>query len=168
MTAQPPVSATDPDFLGTLERWLSSLPEMLVMIRYSAAAGNRDFEFFSSFEVLSNRISQLPPSTSITAFRQPQLPVRGVVDEVFIASCLIGVPDGSEFLVIETVRRAIGEKSWFHYEAGETHAELLDALENSLGASVAVGPYPPWVRDTDEVVSAIVPDENGLVRIGVY
>jgi hypothetical protein len=161
-------SATDPEFLGTLENWLDSLPEILVLIRYPRAAGSKDFEFFSSFDALSNRIRQLPSSTSIVAFRQPQLQVGGVVDEALIASCLSCIPDGSEFLVVETERRACGEMSWFHHDAGETHAELRDALENSRGASVAVGPYPPWIRDTGDVVSAVMPDDNGLVRVGVY
>jgi hypothetical protein len=162
-------SATDSRFLGTLESWLSSLPEMLVLIRYSAAAGNKDFEFLSSFETLSNRIRQLPPSTSVSAFRQPQLPLRGLVDEGFIASCLSVIRDGSEFLVLEMTRRAYGEKSWVHWEAGESHAELREALEHSRGTPVAVGPYPRfWLDDSDDIVSAIVPDANGLVRIGIY
>jgi hypothetical protein len=161
-------SATDPSFLGTLENWLRDLPEILVLIRYSHAAGNKDFEFFSSFGTLSNRIRQLPPRTSVVAFRQPQLPLRGVVDECFIASCLSRIPDGSEFLVLETTRRAYGEMSWFHNEAGESHAELREALEESRGTPVAVGPYPPRLEDSDDVASAIVPDESGIVRIGVY
>jgi hypothetical protein len=162
-------STTDPKFLGTLESWLRGLPEILVLIRYSAAAGNKDFEFFSSFGTLSNRIRQLPPSTSIIAFRQPQLPLRGLVDECFIASCLSVIPDGSELLVLEMTRRAYGDKSWVHWEAGESHAELREALEHSRGTPVAVGPYPPfWLEDSDDVVSAIVPDANGIVRIGIY
>jgi hypothetical protein len=161
-------SATDPKFLGTLESWLRDLPEILVLIRYSAAAGNKDFEFFSSFGTLSNRIRQLPPSTSIIAFAQPQLPLRGIMDDGFIASCLSFIPDGSEFLMLEMTRRVYGEKSWFHWEAGESHAELREALEDSRGTPVAVGPYPPWLEDADDVVSAIVPDVNGIVRIGIY
>jgi hypothetical protein len=54
-------SATDPKLLGTLESWLRDPPEILVLIRYSRAAGNKDFEFFSSFDTLSNRTRQLPP-----------------------------------------------------------------------------------------------------------
>jgi hypothetical protein len=160
-------SATDQEFLGTLESWLRSLPEILVLIRYPAS-GSRDFEFFSSFEALSNRIRQLPPKTSIIAFRRQQLPLRGVVNDRFIASCLGCIPDRAEFLVLETARRAYGRKSWFHSEGGETHAELREALEESRGVPVAVGPYPPWLEDTDDVVSAIVPDENGIVRVGIY
>jgi hypothetical protein len=161
-------SATDPKFLGTLESWLLSLSEILVLIRYSRAAGSKGFELFASFEALSKRIRQLPPSTSIVAFRQPQVPLRGVVDDDFVASCLSCVPDSSEFLVLETARRAYGEQSWFHWMDGETHAELREALEGSRGARVAVGPYPPWLVDSDDVISAIVPDENGIVRVGVY
>jgi hypothetical protein len=161
-------SSTDTEFLNTLESWLNNLSQILVLIRYSAAAGNKDFEFFSSFEDLSKRISQLPPSTYIIAFRQMQLPLRGIVDEAFIASCLSHIPDGLEFLVVETVPRTYGGKSSFHHEAGETHAELRDALESLRGSPVAVGFYPPWLADTDDVVSAIVPDENGSASVGVY
>jgi hypothetical protein len=58
--------------------------------------------------------------------------------------------------------------SWFHYDAGESHTELREALDDSLGTPVAVGPNPPWLAETGDVVSAVVPDENGVVRIGVY
>jgi hypothetical protein len=40
--------------------WLRGLPEILVLIRYPRAAGNKDFEFFASFGTLSIRIWQLP------------------------------------------------------------------------------------------------------------
>lgn len=161
-------SAADSNFVATLESWLRDRTEILVLIRYSRAAGNKDFEFFSSFAALSNRIRQLPPSTSIIAFGQTQLPLRGVVTDGFIASCMRAIPDGSEFLVLETTRRAYGKESWFHWKAGESHAELCEALKDSHDVPVAVGLYPPWLSDTDDVISAIVPDEHGIVRVGTY
>jgi hypothetical protein len=161
-------SSTDRKFLGTLEAWLRSQPEVLLLIRHSAAAGAKDFELFSSFHDLSERIRRLPPSTSVIAFRQPQLPLRGVVDDDFIAKCLSSIPDGLEYLVVETTRRAYGRKSWFHHDAGVSHAELRDDLEESRGTGVAVGLYPPWQEDTDDVISAVVPDEHGVVSPGIY
>jgi len=110
----------------------------------------------------------LPPSTSIIAFGQPQLPLRGIVTESFVASCVSYIPDGLEFLVLETTRREYGEKSWFHWTAGESHAELREALVGSRDVPVAVGLYPPWLMDTDDVISAVVPDEHGIARVGVY
>ena len=161
-------SSTNARFLGTLDEWLRSRHELLVLIRYSHAAGSKDFEFFSSFEALTERLRGLPPRACITAFRQPQLPIRGLVDDSLIPTCLRGIPDGSEYLLVETVRRTYGQASWFHHAAGESHAELREDLEHSRGQAVAVGPYPPWLRDTDDVVSAVVPDERGVVTTGVY
>jgi hypothetical protein len=163
------ISAAAPRFLDTLENWLRDRPELLVLIRYSAAAGCKDFEFYSSFEALPDRIRRLPPITAITAFRQNQLPLRGTVTEDFIAACMRHIPDGSEFLVLETVARAYGQRSWLWWDAGESHAELREALEHSRDLPVAVGLYPPfWLADSDDLISAVVPDEHGVVRGGIY
>jgi hypothetical protein len=161
-------SSTDKRFLATLDEWLRSQHEILVLIRYSHAAGAKAFEFFSSFETLTERLRSLPPRTCIIAFRQPQLPFRGVVDDNFIVTCLSGVPDGSEYLIMEIVRRMAGKASWFHHVAGESHAELRADLEDSRGLAVAVGLYPPWLEDTNDVISAVVPDEHGVVTTGIY
>lgn len=161
-------SSTDKRFLATLNEWLQSQREILLLVRYSHAAGSKDFEFFSSFETLAERLRSLPPRTSIIAFRQPHLPIRGIVDDSFITTCLSSIPDGSEFLVAETIRRTAGRASWFHHGAGETHAELREELESLRGHTVAVGLYPPWLEDTDNVISAVVPDEHGVVTTGIY
>ncbi|MBK3660502.1 hypothetical protein JJE66_04455 [Bradyrhizobium diazoefficiens] len=156
------LATTDLAFLSTLENWLRSRPEILVMIRYSAAAGRKEFEFFSSYESLARLLNQLPPITSIIAFREPQLPLRGLADAHFIATCLSSLSDNSEFLVVETQGR---DRYW---AAGETHTELRDELQELMGRPVAVGPYPPWLVDNDEVISAVVPDDDGVVERGVY
>jgi len=161
-------ASTDKTFLDTLERWLSSEREILVLFRYAYAAGDRSFEFFSSPAALFERLRQLRRRTSVTAFRQAQLPVRGIVNDEFIESCMRTIPEGSEFLVVETVQRTAGRMSWFHNMAGETHAELREALEDSRGSPVAVGLYPPWLNDGPDVVTTYVPDEDGVVRPGAY
>jgi hypothetical protein len=163
-----PTSTTDKEFLKTLKDWLDSQSEIMVLIRYSRAAGDKSFEFFTSFAALSERMHQLGPQTCITAFRRPQLPLRGVVDDAFIDACLRNIPDGSEFVVVETVRRTAGQYSWFHNAAGETQEELRESLEASRGSPVAVGEYPPWLEDSPDVISGYVPDEDGVARTGVY
>src|SRR5580698_8613083 len=160
------VPTTDPKFLGTAKSWFHSQPEILVLIRYWHAAGNKDFEFFCSFQEFSQRLAELPPLACVIVFRQPQLPIRGVVNDAFIARCLQSIPDGSEYLVTETVQRVIGHVSWFHHAEAESHAELREDLEDCRGAPVAVGLDPPWLHDTEDVISAVVPDEHGVVRPG--
>jgi hypothetical protein len=161
-------ASTDETFLGTLEDWLRGQREILVLIRYPNAGGKKSFEFFCSPAALFERLRQLPPRTSVIAFRQPQLPLRGIVDDGFIESCVRSIPEGSEFLVVETAQRTYGRASWFHDMAGETHAELREALGDSRGNAVAVGLYPPWLKDHPDVISSYVPDEDGMVRLGAY
>ena len=162
------LSTRDSRFLGPVRSWLETKPEILVLIRYSGAAGSKSFESFSSFVAIADKLAHLPPSTSVTAFKQPQLPMRGVVDDRFIADCLSTIADGTEFLVLETVPRTAGKASWFHDEAGESHQELREALEDSRGCQVAVGPYPASWNENSDVISAIVPDEQGNVLPGIY
>jgi hypothetical protein len=155
-------STTDSAFLGVLEAWLRSRPEILVLIRHSRAAGRKEFEFFFSYESLAGRLRQLPPSTSVIAFRERQLPLRGVVDADFISTCLNVLPENSEFLILETRGRDA------HWAAGETHAELRNELQDLTGRSVSVGRYPPWLADTTDVIAAVVPDREGVVTRGIY
>jgi hypothetical protein len=159
---------TNPIFVGKLQAWLESQSEILVLILYSHAAGSRSFEFFDLFDALVKRLLELPPLTCVVAFKQPQLPLRGVVDDDFIAACLKAIPDGEEYLITETVRRIDGRASWYRNAAGTTHAELVEDLNESRQRPVAVGVYPPFVEDTDDVISAVVPDENGNTRGGAY
>jgi len=163
-----PLSTTDPRFLATVESWFKTQPEILILIRYSHAAGSKDFEFFSAFTALRDRLRQLAASTSISAFRQHQLPMRGVVDDEFVAKCLNCIPDKTEFLLLETEPSTAGGHSWFRHTGGESHAELREVLQESLGRRVAVGTYPPFWEDGPDVLSAIVPDNNGAVARGVY
>jgi len=157
-------STSDPKFLRTLESWLKGRCEILVLIRYSHAAGSKDFEFFASFQSLLERIRELPPRSSMTAFREAQLPIRGVVDDELISKCVKSIPDDAEYLVVETVRRVHGRRSWFHDYAGISKSELRDDLEESRGVPVAVGLYPTWLDDSENVVSAIVPDEHRAAK----
>ena len=139
------VPTTDPEFLGPLERWFQSQSEILVLIRVRCGGGAKDFELFSIFEALLRRIHELPLGTCITAFRQPQLPLRGVVDDEFIAKCLDSVPDGSEYLMVETVRHRcwsdvlvslrLGRDSPGYETTFRSHAEfrlLLDFIRQHL------------------------------------
>ena len=161
-------SSSSQKFLGTLAEWLSSQGEILLMIRYSHAAGSKDFEFFTAFDALTQRLKELPPKTCIIAFREAQLPIRGIVAESFIAECLRSIPDGSEYLAVERNITICGKASWFRHRAGETHDELRADLADSIGQEVAVGLYPPWLQDNADVISAVVPDQLGRVVTGAY
>jgi hypothetical protein len=161
-------AANEPDFLQAIAERLSQNDEIFVLIEYSRAAGNKSFEFMRSMTALTERLGQLTPATRITVFMRPQLPLRGCVDNQFIEYCLQQIRDGSEFLVVETEPRNVGDVSWLHHEAGISHQELKDALEDSRGRAVAAGGYPQAVSDGISTITAYVPDSSGNVQMGVY
>ena len=161
-------STNDPEYLQSLAACCNATTELLVLFRYRAAAGSRDYELHSSLDSLLGRIRRLPPGTAVAVFKQPQLPIRGVVDDAFVTRCLGTIRDGAEYLLLETVVTVAGKLSWFRHGGGESHAELRDDLAESRGKPVAVGLYHPWPGTPSDSVHAVVPDPDGVVRPGPY
>jgi hypothetical protein len=162
------MATTSSDFLSAVEPWFGAKPEILLLIRYPNAGGARDIELISTLDEFRARVANLAPKTSVTAFRDHTLPHRGTVDDAFIAHCLRAIPDGAEYVIAETKPRVAGSHSWIHYETGTSHKELLESLEEERGESVLAGEYPPWLKDMEGVVTAYVPDSDGIVRPGAY
>jgi hypothetical protein len=162
------IATTSREFLSTVKSWFGTRDEILLLIRYAYAAGNRDIEIISTAQDFAKRLAQLAPRTSITAFRDHTLPLRGVVDDAYIADCLATIPDGVEYVIVETKPRVDGACSWFHQETGTSHKELRESLEEERGEVVMAGEFPPWLDDSDGIVTAYVPDSDGIVRPGAY
>lgn len=162
------VSTNDQGFLATLASWFQRRPEVLVLTRYSHSAGGKDFRLFTSFQGLCEWLRGLPCRACVTAFKEPQLPLRGIVDDEFITRCLASIPDGEEYVITETQERVCGRVSWLHHLASDSHVDLREELEERRGVYVVAGIYPPWLVDNDEVISAVVPNERGIVECGVY
>ena len=162
------MATTSPEFLSIVEPWFGVKPEVVLLVRYAYAAGNRDIELIPTLDAFRARMASLAPRTSVTAFRDHTLPLRGTVDDAFIARCLGAIPDGVEYIIVETKPKVAGRYSWIHQETGTSHKELLVSLEDERGESVLAGEYPPWLVDSDGIVTAYVPDSDGVVRPGVY
>lgn len=161
-------SALDKAFQSTLCLWFQERDELLVMFRYPNAGGARDYELHGSVDSIAQRLSVVPPQTSVIAFRNPQLQQRGTVTSDFIATAMGSVPDGVEFLIVETALTTAGSHSWFHNASGTSHNELREELEQSMGRPVMLGRYPPWLEDGPDVISGYVPDGTGQIRPGAY
>ena len=161
-------ATTDPTYLQTIESWCRSQPEVLAEVRIRGGAGSKEFRLFSSYNSLPELIQLSPAGACISVFREPKLPLRGVVDECFIVECLKTIPDGTEYLMFETVPTVAGKGTWYHYDSGASHPGLREDLEQSLGLPVAVGFYPSPFAGPSEVVDGIVADADGVVRAGPY
>jgi hypothetical protein len=162
------LSTNDAPFRARTAHWIAERQEVLVLIRYSHSAGAKDFEFFGSVEAFDARLRDLPPRTCVTVFGEQQLPLRGRVNDAFIDQALALVPDGTEYVVVGLEQVRAGVCASYPHTSGETSVELREDLRESRGKLVAVGPYPPWLEDGEEVVSAVVPNPDGSITVGVY
>ncbi|NUP10510.1 MAG: hypothetical protein HOW73_31050, partial [Polyangiaceae bacterium] len=140
----------------------------LILIRYRAGGGNRDFELHRLLETLEGNIARMPAGASVTAFRDRQLPHRGVVNDEFIERAIELVPDGVEYLLLEQVPTFDDPFCWYHHATGTSHEELRADLEDSSGVPAAFGHYPPFLCAGDRAIQAYVPDEDGVIRPGPY
>jgi hypothetical protein len=161
-------STDDLVFRAKVARWIAARGEVLALIRYSHSAGAKDFEFFTCEHAFRARLAGLPPRSCVTIFGERQFPLRGRVDDAFIDRALTLVPDGVEFAVVALERVRGGPDAGLWQVVGERSLELAEALRAKGGELVAVGRYPPWLADGEEVVSAVVPNPDGSVAPGVY
>jgi hypothetical protein len=159
------VSTNSTEFLTGAQRWISERGEILALFRYSGAAGSQDFFYFESPEVFRAALRRAGPQTSVVIFRQRQLPLRGTVDEDLIRAARELIPDDAEFLILDLEPQ---EGGWSHHTSGVGHRELEESLNEMRGHRVALGRYPPWLYDSEDVMEAIVPDRDGVVRRGIY
>ena len=166
-----PISTSDPDFQATVARWIETNGEVLVVIRFVYGAGSRSFEFFTDSKAFCDRISSLRPADSVIVLRDKQLPLRGRVDDDFVARALATIPDGEDWLIACLEQTTMGLRSWYHNYPGNNHTELQDELRDDFcyGELVAVGLEPPYMpADGDGVISAYVPNPDGSVAPGAY
>jgi hypothetical protein len=162
------VSTESVDFQQTVERWIDQSGEILVLVRFSHAGGSRSFEFFTSIEAFRERLHELQAKTGVIVFAERQLPLRGRVDEAFIARAIEMIHEGQDFMVAGLDKTVIGKAEYYDWQVGDTREELREYLTDCLGKRVAFGPYPPWLEDSDTVTSAVVPYPDGRVEGGVY
>jgi hypothetical protein len=156
-----------PEALATFERWFRAQEQILVRTR-DPIGGSDEFEFFSSFDTLKTRMQEADPYTCFTVWENAQLPLRGVVDDDFIARCLSSIPDEAEYLIVETVRRVAGKASWFYNTSDRSHTLLRSDLEDSRGTPVAVGLYPTCLEERADVIHVFRPDADGKTKRAPY
>jgi hypothetical protein len=162
------LSTDDWRFRSKIGQWFAELGEVSALIRFSAAAGSKSFEFFSTMPAFLSFLAKLEPRTSVIAFGTRQLPLRGRVDESFMKAALTVIPENSEYLIVQSAPQASRGYGYSVFISGEGLTELSADLARFAGEEVAVGVYPLWEFDSDHVISAIVPDPDGSVVIGIY
>lgn len=99
-------------------------------------------------------VKSVPRGTDIEAFRDRQLPLRGVVNESFIERAVCMIPEGHEYLLVTTETQPGSRISRFG-DIGASHADLRESLAELMAAEVALGDCPNFCGpDGDGLISA--------------
>ena len=123
---------------------------------------------FTSYADLQKSVDATPPRTCITVWSEYQMPLRGQVDEAFLALASEQMPEGGEWLLIGLDRVDCGVASWYRCASGTSLAELIAEMPDYMGERIALGIHPAWSENGGIEVSAVVPDADGTVTTGVY
>jgi hypothetical protein len=143
-----------PAFVDRVTEWIVARGEVLIVLRYLRAAGAKDFALCRTQQALTIVIENAPRGTDIEVFREPQLPLRGLVTEQFIESALNKIRDGEEYLVVSTEPTLNSCISRFS-DMGDSHDDLRETLLGMIGSEVAVGTCPNFCApDHDGLISA--------------
>lgn len=73
-----------------------------MVLRFLCAGGRKDFAFCRTSADFRSLCDEVDAGTDIVVFQHAQLPLRGYVTDEFIDSVLGAIPDGSEFLIVNT------------------------------------------------------------------
>lgn len=157
-------------FLETAKRWIEENEEVLVLVRFHACAGNKSWEFYGSYELLEQRLLDLPAQTSVIIFQEHEFDLKGRVDKDFIKRAIDKVKNQSDWMLIWLEKVVYGSVSWFRNEWGQTSDELKEELldEEIFGKLVVVGKEPDWIDDHEGLIAAVVPHVDGSVQCGIY
>lgn len=159
-------SVFEQSFLSTVHEWFMAHHDIFVVVRYSSMAGARQYFGFKDFGKFQAQLKNFPPQADVIVFRDKQFPLRGMVNDAFIRQALASIPDNTEASVAGIVQPPDAS---VYLWACDTHAELVETLQDLRGEYAAVGLYPPWhMPDNEKMISALVPLQDGTLKRGCY
>ena len=141
-------------FVGRVAGWIETAGEVLVVLRYLAAAGSKDFAFCRSRRDLEAIVAWAAVGTDVVVLRDARLPLRGVVTEAFIAAAQREVPPGQEYLILTEEKAADAPVSAFS-AFDDDREDLVLYLRRLAGRTVAFGKCPDFLAaDHEGLISA--------------
>jgi hypothetical protein len=168
----PLIATTDPRLKEFVRTALDHVNDLVVLHRFDRAAGRREWYLMSRIDQFETILSYGVGRDAFTFFLRPHLPIRGILGEALadqFKSALADVPENRSELII---CRMVAEQPRLESCEGFSRHEAADVsnwIHEHAGDSVIGGQHPPLLsNDPDELITAVVPDENGRVQLGVY
>jgi hypothetical protein len=166
------LSVFSPDVASAVECAVQRLPDVVVLHRFSRAAGRRDWYVVRSRVQFREAIERGRPGDSYSIFLRPELPLRGPIGQSFASRFehllrQVEVPK-TEVIMGEVVNNdplLHDTEGWSPHEIGEARAWL----QEHWGRFAVAGLHPDlFAPSREDVLTAYVPESDGRVRPGVY
>jgi hypothetical protein len=149
-----PERDVSPKFLDTVSQWIEAAGEVFVMLRYLRAGGAKGYAFIHSPNEFQRLVEACSTGTDIIVFRDRQLPLRGQVDDDFIARARTLIPAGAAYMGVRLAPRTLDDPRLDGF-FDDSMPELESELEASRGEALAFGPLPPFLdADNEAMISA--------------
>jgi hypothetical protein len=147
-----PGDLNDSFVLETVQNWFSHSHELWVEVYYPHSGAGATFYLVPSFADFQDLVREARRGAVFFVLRQPQYPVRGVVDPAFIQQALATVPNGAYWEIVDL---AVYPAALSLLGDGQSHRELREQLELCRGSFVGFGPEPDtperyWVKNTSD------------------
>jgi hypothetical protein len=133
---------------------------VLVVVRYSYAAGSKDFILLESMEQFSKLLTQLKERDSVIVVNSFNIVKEGTVDRSFIEDSLLRYPGGASWVLIGPDNYEY-TADWAY---AESKSELQEEIEDRIGNVID---DPDYIRE-GSAIDAYIPDSDGTVRPGAY
>lgn len=159
------MSAHSPQFLELSLQLLKKNGELLLLIRAPSSAGHSEFHMVRTEPVLKKFISDAGARVLFTIVTEFSVLKRGIVTSEFIDDALcLPEPREGDWMVLGKSSTTWHKADWAW---AENHKELREELEYRMGDPVSILKEPDW-RPEAFGVDAYIPDDDGVVRRGVY
>jgi hypothetical protein len=124
-----------------LARWLDVSGELLIQLEFPGMHGTGDWWLVSALSQLTDLLASVAwPQLELSVYRQPQLPLRGLVTADLTRDALRLVPDGTWYAIRELA--GTGPAFCRFLSDGNSHTDLDRDLTRLVGQGVAIGLHP--------------------------
>jgi hypothetical protein len=132
-----PVDVNEAVVKETFLAWFAESGDLALEVYKPHSGCGGDFYILSSYSQFQDLIAKARPGSIIFTIKERQFPVRGLVDDDFIAEALRRVADDQVFEIIEPCEYP--NMINFLGDGGRGHVELKTELEKLRGAMVWLG-----------------------------
>jgi hypothetical protein len=163
-----PVSTANPAFLNALRVALVSGGELIFLKRLDRCGGAKQVYHVTSLSQAESILNKSKPADSFTVFFPPTFPLRGKTEEAFAKSAFTYFQSLGDEKDWGAVVRLGGGTEQVDYEYVASQEEIRIWFEEHPGIDVAIGTMNFCKANCDEVLTAYIPDPDGVVRPGAY